>query len=175
MVDFSDPIFLSRCALILIVIVYFATSMRSSGGTNIELHGYQADFLVSLGKNLRLRGPSAALQHLVDKIKADKNLITAVFGTFHCVHCGSVKPADWISKRKGDKKPYTFKLSAEALAFLGEKRLVCVEKRGEPKVRQVVEGPLRADTNKATRCCIDWAIKNNGALLDGQAKPDTVS
>ena len=46
--------------------------------------------------------------------------------------------------------------------------LVEVKKVGEPPVRQVIpDGPKRADSSKAARCCVDWAIKATSAVADG--------
>merc|ERR1711924_58513 len=84
----------------------------------------------------------------------------AVFDDLHCVHCGSLNPADWIKTRKGDKKHYGMQLSEAAVAFLNREHLVKVEKVGEPPKKQVVPGPKRSDASKAVRCCVDWAIKD---------------
>ena len=44
-----------------------------------------------------------------------------------------------------------------------------MERLGEPPKKQVVPGaPKRADSSKAVRCCVDWAIKVSGALQSGQ-------
>jgi hypothetical protein len=138
------------------------------GGSEFELHAYQKDFLDNLANARGLDGAAAALQEIVDRAMSDDSVRKAIFENFHCVHCGSVSPAQWISARKGKKEAYDLALTRPAVAFLGKAMLVQVEKVGEPPVRQVVPGPLRADANKAARCCIDWAIKNYGALADGK-------
>ena len=48
----------------------------------------------------------------------------AIFDTFHCVHCGSVSPPEWISARKGTKTPYVLSVSSEAVVFLSSDLLV---------------------------------------------------
>ena len=48
--------------------------------------------------------------------------------------------------------------------------MVKVEKKGDPPKKQIVEAPLRADKDKAARCCVDWAIKEYG--VEGKEKKD---
>ena len=67
-----------------------------------------------------------------------------------------------MQNRKGKKEPYPLALSDKGAAYLAGEVLVKVEKLGEPPKRTVVEGPLRADKDKAARCCVDWAIKQYG-------------
>ena len=134
---------------------------------SLELHGYQKDFLDTLGVKLDNSGPSAALEFLVGKAIADAAVHEEIYGSFHCVHCGSVKPAEWIRTRKGTKTPYALDLSAETSAFLGQSILKQVEKVGDPPVRQVVPGPLWSDASKAARMAVDWAIQNYDAAADG--------
>ena len=66
--------------------------------------------------------------------------------------------------------PVELAVTKLVVSFLSMELLVPVEKLGEPPVRQVVDGPRRADPGKAARCAIDWAIKNYSALPDGQPK-----
>ena len=93
---------------------------------------------------------------------------SAIFDELHCIHCGSVNPAEWIATRKGDKEAVPLALSAPAAAFLEEPSLVKVARVGEPPKKQVVPGPRTSDAGKAARCCVDWAIKEYGAVATGQ-------
>lgn len=135
-----------------------------------ELHSYQKVFLDNLGASHG--GAGVALQMIVTRAINEPKVKAAIFDDFHCVHCGSVNPADWIKNQKGDKTPYKLQIGSEAKSFLRQPLLVPVEKRGEPPKRQIVEGPRRADVSKAARCCVDWAIKNYGAIKDGKARPE---
>ena len=138
----------------------------------VELHGYQKDFLDELAIARGLGGAAGALQALVDQALGSEKVSSDIFDVFHCVHCGGVSPAEWISTRKGTKVAYDFAVTKDAATFLSKALLVPVEKRGDPPKRQVVEGPRRADVSKAARCCIDWAIKEYGATSDGKVKAD---
>ena len=139
----------------------------------LALHGYQHDFLAKMkqmyyptqGNSDDL---SCVLQAIIDKALGDDAVMSAIFDDFHCVHCGSVKPEAWINARKGKKELYKFNLSAEAMSLLNAPVLVEVKKVGEPPVGQVIPaGPKRADSSKAARCCVDWAIKATSAVADG--------
>ena len=145
--------------------------------TTYELHGYQHDFLVAMAaaklpaveevkKRLKLSGMAAAMQALAEQAQSQSN----IYDTFHCVHCGSKNPADWIKERKGKKEPYTLAVTAEASAFLATALIVPVQKLGEPPVRQVVDGLRTSNPSKAARVVIDWAIDKFGALDDGKPK-----
>lgn len=136
----------------------------------LELHGYQRDFLETLGKEHD--GSSGALQAIVDRALTEEAVRNAIFEDLHCIHCGSVSPEPWIAKRKGDKQGVAIILTAAARELLASPVLVTVEKRGEPPTKQVVkDGPKRSDASKAARCAVDWAIKDSGALKHG--KPTT--
>merc|ERR1719198_295411 len=128
-----------------------------------QLHGYQIDFLRALAPVVNADDESGAMELIVQRCLQDEKVKAAIFEDFHCVHCGSVKPAEWIANRKGKKEPYGLNLSLEALNFLKKPLLVKVERVGDPPVKKIVEGALRADTDKAVRCCIDWAIKDYSA------------
>merc|ERR1719217_403681 len=119
---------------------------------------------------LGLEDAGKALEHIVQQAMSNPAIESEIFDTFHCVHCGSVKPAEWIANAKGKKEPYKLRVNDLVMAFLHQEILVKVEKLGDPPVRQVVDGPKRADADKAARCCVDWAIKNYGALADGKFK-----
>jgi hypothetical protein len=162
-----DPLVLFVTVLFVVLLVF----VMGGSSTKFELHGYQSDFLEKLGSS---QGSSAAeaLQGIVDRAMADVKVKAAIFDDFHCVHCGSVSPAEWIKARKGKKAPHALALSDKAVAFLGGALLVPVAKVGEPPKRQIVEGARTADANKAARCCVDWAIKNFGAVADGEPRPE---
>ena len=117
---------------------------------------------------LLTRSPPPQVQRCLQDPKAK----AAVFDDFHCVHCGSVKPAEWIATRKGKKEPYELDLSLEALEFLKKPMLVKVERVGDPPVKKIVEGPRRTDIHKAVRCTIDWAIKDYSAVATGKPKSE---
>ena len=135
----------------------------------LELHGYQRDFLDTLGKEHA--SSSGALQFIIDKALMEDPVREAIFEDFHCIHCGSVSPEPWIAKRKGDKKGVDFMLTSAARELLASPVLVAVEKRGEPPTKQIVkDSPKRSDASKAARCAVDWAIKDSGALKDGKPK-----
>jgi hypothetical protein len=62
-----------------------------------QIHGRSLlPSLETLAKAQGLKDPAAALQHIVDRVLNEEPVRQAVFDDFHCVHCGSVKPADWI-------------------------------------------------------------------------------
>jgi len=135
----------------------------------LELHGYQRDFLDTLGKEHK--DNSGALQFIVDKALMEDPVREAIFDDFHCIHCGSVSPEPWIAKRKGDKQGVEYMLTSAARELLSSPCLVAVEKRGEPPTKQIVkDAPKRSDASKAARCAIDWAIKDSGSLKDGKPK-----
>ena len=64
---------------------------------------------------------------------------------------GSVKPAEWIATRKGDKEATPLVLTPSAAAFLAEPLLVKVDRVGQPPVKQVVPGPRTSNVGKAAR------------------------
>jgi hypothetical protein len=157
------------------VVVFFmfkSLKTKALSKLTVELHGYQKDFLDELAIARGLGGAAGALQALVDQALGSEKVSSDIFDVFHCVHCGGVSPAEWISTRKGTKVAYDFAVTKDAATFLSKALLVPVEKRGDPPKRQVVEGPRRADVSKAARCCIDWAIKEYGATSDGKVKAD---
>lgn len=157
------------------VVVFFmfkSLKTKALSKLTVELHGYQKDFLDELAIARGLGGAAGALQALVDQALGSEKVSSDIFDVFHCVHCGGVSPAEWISTRKGTKVAYDFAVTKDAATFLSKELLVPVEKRGDPPKRQVVEGPRRADVSKAARCCIDWAIKEYGATSDGKVKAD---
>ena len=152
-------------ALVVIVIIFLILPK----GSKFELHGYQADFLNKLGE---MQGTSAAeaLQAIVDKAMSDGKVKAEIFDEFHCIHCGSVSPADWIKERKGNKQPVTLPLTDEAIEFLSGELLVKVGK--VDNVKQIIGDSRTSDVHKAVRCCVDWAIKNHAATADGIPKPE---
>jgi hypothetical protein len=132
-----------------------------------ELHGYQVEFLASLAKAHGLGSSTAALQSVVERAMADPSVQAAIFDELQCIHCNSVHPADWIAYCKGSKLPLALALSAPAVAFLEQPLLLGVERIGEPPVKQLVPGKRSSSSHKAARCCIDWAVKEYGALETG--------
>ena len=100
----------------------------------------------------------------------DKKVAKAMYEELHCVHCGSVKPADWIASRKGSKDGYRLRVSPEAVAFLQQEQLAKMDR--VDGVKKMFPDELRSDPSKAARCTIDWAIKNYGAAGDGEPKPE---
>jgi hypothetical protein len=66
--------------------------------------GYQIDFLNSCKAEGGAAGAAGALQAIVDKAMSDDKVKAAIFDDFHCIHCGSVSPAEWIASRKGKKE-----------------------------------------------------------------------
>ena len=137
------------------------------GGVSLEMHGYQMDYLTTLATSLPSNfmtkaSPSDALTMLVERALNEPQIMSAVFDSFHCNHCGS--PAPWIKERKG-KTPQSFHLSRKVRRFLAEPLLLRVEKVGNPPVRKAIyDAPRIADMDKAARCCVDWAIKHYGPL-----------
>ena len=67
----------------------------------------------------------------------------AIFDTFHCVHCGSVSPPEWISARKGTKTPFALPVSGEAVAFLSSELLVKVGPPGPSKAVSKLQAILQ--------------------------------
>jgi len=146
-----------------------------------ELHEYQIKFLESLAtsklkaveeyaQSSGTSGAAAALGSIVAQAMQSAAVHSAVYDTFHCVHCGSVQPAAWIKEHKGKKAPYELAVPKDVSKFLATSLLVPVEKLGEPPVRQVVPGARKADASKAARCAIDWAIKSYEAVETGVPK-----
>ena len=126
--------------------------------TDVELHGYQRDFLLRVADAQNLGSDGATLQKIVNMAMAEPGVNAAIFDkTFHCVHCDSQSPPDWIQENKGEKMPYAMELSPEACQFLSGEILLNVGPPGPDKA--VIPGPKHADADKAARCCIDWAIK----------------
>ena len=161
--------------LLLPLVLFALLRFQKSRGSHemCELHSYQKAFLDSLGA--AHGGAGGALQMIVTRAMNEPKVKAAIFDNFHCIHCGSVNPADWIKTQKGDKAPYKLKIGYEARSFLRQPLLVPVEKRGEPPKRQIVEGPRRSDVSKAARCCVDWAIKKYGAVADGSISQGRVT
>jgi hypothetical protein len=157
-------------ALLATVLVYFLSPFVKNlflvNNVHFELHGYQADYLKTMATARGLGSDAAALQSIVDKAMTEESVKKAIFDTFHCVHCGSVNPAAWISERKGTKLAYPLAVSGEAVAFLSSELLLPVGPPGPGK--KVQPGPRRSDPHKAARSCIDWAIKEFGP--DGKSK-----
>lgn len=155
--------------------------MMKKAGVTFELHAYQHDFLTAMASSSLpaveavtekhgVTGAAAALQVLAEQALEDSKVRAKMYDTFQCVHCGSKNPAAWIKDRKGKKEPYTLPVTEQVSSFLATALLVPVAKLGEPPVRQVVEGPRKADPSKAARVAIDWAIQEYGALEDGKPK-----
>ena len=160
--------------------LYYYTNLLAKNFT-YELHAYQVDFLQAMAaaklpavekcaKEDGVSGAAAALQAIALQAMQDQKVRATMYDTFHCVHCGSKNPAAWIKDRKGTKEPYHLAVTPPVAAFLATALLVPVQKLGEPPVRQVVDGPRHADSSKAARVAIDWAIQAYDALLDGKPK-----
>ena len=151
-----------------------ATHLTKRGAPNpsspmsYELHGYQRDFLATLAAAQGHNSASTALESIVSQAMSDPATKAAIFDKMHCIHCGSVKPAEWIATRKGDKEATPLVLTPSAAAFLAEPLLVKVDRVGQPPVKQVVPGPRTSNVGKAARCCVDWAIQEYGAVETGQ-------
>jgi cytochrome b involved in lipid metabolism len=135
--------------------------------TPYVLHSYQSDFLASLAAAQGLTSPAAALEGIVSRAMAESGVKAAIFDALQCIHCGSADPADWIDWGCG-KQATALVLNAPEAAFLAQPLLLQVERVGEPPAKQLVPGPRSVDASKAARCCIDWAIKEYGALMTGQ-------
>lgn len=108
----------------------------------VKLHPFQMDFLDSMAAACGLASAGLALQKLVEDAMFSDVTRSAIYDDFHCCHCGSNNPADWIKKRKGKPvhgrivaEPYALDISDEALTFLSTKLLVPVEKVGQPPKR----------------------------------------
>ena len=170
--------FVSVFAIIISILYRYWQHARS---TTFLLHGYQKDFLDAMAaaglpavqlmtQQYGLKGATAALQAIVMEAIQDASVQAEIFDDFHCVHCGSKNPAAWIKDRKG-QEPHSLVVTKMVKSFLSMELLVAVEKLGTPPVRQiVVEKPRHADSSKAARCCIDWAIKKYDAVADGKPK-----
>ena len=158
-------------AIALIVLLALLAFVLATRGTKVELHPFQFEFLEKLAPQVGAKDASGALSAIVTRAQDDSKVRSAIFDDFHCIHCGSVKPADWIKTACG-KKPYAHQLAPPVKEFLSSTILVPVKKVGEPPKKQVVEGDKRADQSKAARCCVDWAVKNYGAVADGVPKPE---
>lgn len=132
---------------------------------SLELHGYQLEFLDMLSE---YEGhPGYALQYLVERAARESRVKAACFDKIHCVHCGSVNPAEWIKTAGiGNKQRLEWPLSSRACSLLKSRLILPVEKVGTPPKKQIVDGPRRVDASKAARCVIDWAIGNYDALTD---------
>ena len=65
--------------------------------------------------------------------------------------------------------PYSLPVTAKGLEFLSGPILLAVGPPG-PKKAIIPGKPNTADENKAARCCVDWAIKEYGALKTGKVK-----
>lgn len=160
-------------AIAVIVLLALFLFVLATRGTKVELHPFQFEFLEKLAASGQVGAKDAAgaLSAIVTRALDDGKVRNAIFDEFHCIHCGSVKPAEWI-KTKCGKKPYTLKLAPPVKEFLSSTILVPVKKVGEPPKKTVVDGDKRADISKAARCCVDWAVKNYGAVADGVPKPE---
>jgi hypothetical protein len=183
--SFSDPRTLWRCRfgveledqqlLVLNAVALFValkiilTLVGGGGGTVLELHGYQKAYLSTMASAQGLGDEAAALQSVVEKAMADAAFAKTLFDSeFHCVHCGSKNPPEWIKSAMGkEPRSLTGSLSAEALAFLSSSQLVAVGPPG-PKKALKPEDPKRTNAGKAARICVDWAIKEYGD--DGKGK-----
>jgi len=162
----------TAAAVIFLVMAFHLTKYITSRKNviHIDLHAYQDDFLAAFA-TAKTTTKNGALTLLVERAMDDKDVFAQVFDDFHCVHCGGVNPAGWIKERKGQKKPYSFEVTARVRRFLDKPLLVKVEKVGNPPKKTITDAQnRRSDVSKAARCCIDWAIKNYGALSDGKPK-----
>eukprot|EP01051_Picozoa_sp_SAG22_P009723 SAG22_NODE_831_length_6940_cov_12.139599_4_plen_291_part_00 len=154
----ADPLKAARCC------IDWAIKEFAGGVVWFALHGYQHDFLGQMASLQGLPDPAAALQKIVNLAMTDPAVKAAIFDeTFHCVHCDSKSPPDWIQENKGTYRPYGLALTPISCAFLGMPMLLEVGPPG-PEKAVIKGGALRADANKAARCCIDWAIKEFEAL-----------
>ena len=149
-----------------VVLAVLALVTNGGGGASLEIHGYQKEFLGKMAKAQGMGSEGAALQSIVYGAMSNAGIKSAIFDDFHCVHCGSKNPPDWVKNGMG-KTATALDISEECIAFLSEPILVAVGPPGPKKALQP-EKPNRADVNKAARTCIDWAIKEYGD--DGKTK-----
>ena len=149
-----------------VVLAVLALVTNGGGGASLEIHGYQKEFLGKMAKAQGMGSEGAALQSIVYGAMSNAAIKSAIFDDFHCVHCGSKNPPDWVKNGMG-KTATALDISEECIAFLSQPILVAVGPPGPKKALQP-EKPNRADVNKAARTCIDWAIKEYGD--DGKAK-----
>jgi hypothetical protein len=159
-----------EAALLAMVLVYMlgpAIKAMFVSTVHFELHGYQKVFLGRMASAQGLASEAAALQSIVEQAASTESVKKAIFDDFHCVHCGSKNPPEWINSAKG-KTACPLPVSAEAVSFLSGALLVPVGPPGPSK--KVQDGPRRADPHKAARCCIDWAIKEYGDEGKGKGK-----
>eukprot|EP01043_Picozoa_sp_COSAG02_P068525 COSAG02_NODE_11414_length_1728_cov_215.445058_1_plen_103_part_10 len=96
-----------RIPILRAIKAYGAVATGQIVATSYDLHGYQQDFLQTMAASQGLATPAAALERIVGQAMTDAKIQAAIFDEFHCIHCGSVDPAEWIATRKGDKKPMT--------------------------------------------------------------------
>merc|ERR1719316_1011826 len=85
----------------------------------IALHRYQKNFLDQYAAAQCLDDAGKALQSIVEQAMSNPAIQKEIFDTFHCVHCGSVSPAEWIAKARG-KQPYSLAVNPQVVAFLGK-------------------------------------------------------
>ena len=157
----SQPEVMAAIGLGLLILAFF---FARPSAVKYALHGYQIDYLGTLARAKALDSPAAALQHIVDAVMGSDAKRDAAFNAVHCVHCGSVSPAEWIASRKGQKDEHALAISGAAKAFLASEIVATVGKVGAPPKKVIVaEKGLRSDPGKAARVCIDWAIKVCGA------------
>merc|ERR1719162_1742494 len=90
-------------AIIVAAIIWFVMFR----GTLIEMHQYQKDFLDTMVQKGTegATNSATALAVIVQLAQKSSKVHGEIFDGFHCIHCGSVKPADWIANRKGKKEP----------------------------------------------------------------------
>lgn len=145
--------------------------LAGAASTTLEMHSYHKFYLSKMASAQGFDSEAQALQSVVTKAMSSKAFAKTLFDAeFHCVHCGSKNPAEWIKTRMG-KKPQalTGVLSAAAMDFLTSAQLVKVGPPGPTKALMPTE-PKRSDAGKAARICVDWAIKEYGNDAKGKGK-----
>eukprot|EP01052_Picozoa_sp_SAG31_P019882 SAG31_NODE_1468_length_8223_cov_37.850320_10_plen_111_part_00 len=96
--------------------------------SSFELHGYQLDFLEQSSQAQQLAGgAAAAFERLVGFALKEPAIKAEIYDkTFHCVHCDSKKPPDWIQNNKGEKIGYPVWLRSFCLSLMRVRALLSV-------------------------------------------------
>ena len=84
-----------------VVLAVLALVTNGGGGASLEIHGYQKEFLGKMAKAQGMGSEGAALQSIVYGAMSNAGIKSAIFDDFHCVHCGSKNPPDWVKNGMG--------------------------------------------------------------------------
>ena len=84
-----------------VVLAVLALVTNGCGGASLEIHGYQKEFLGKMAKAQGMGSEGAALQSIVYGAMSNAGIKSAIFDDFHCVHCGSKNPPDWVKNGMG--------------------------------------------------------------------------